>query len=147
MDYDQIFEGADPEELASRLRWEIVHWHDGILYVRDENDLYSIHPDTPSPNNANSTKLSMHVRKDDGYHGYVGEIYHTPSEGAVHAGLTVTEGAGTDKDVTALDGFGRKYRVYKTGNGPMASGTGEWASEEEMKQWRPQHSPAKKTET
>lgn len=146
----RIVEGADPEEIASRLGLKVVHWHEGILYVRDEKVLYSIRPEAPSPGDIVPAKLRMQVRKDNSeYHySYVGEEYHTPSEGAAHAGLTVIEGAGTDKDrVTAVDGFGRKYTVYKTGNGPMASGTEEWASEEEMKQWTPQHRLRKRTQT
>ncbi len=48
--------------------------------------------------------------------------------------------------VFALDGFGRKYVVEKTGNGPMAKSAG-WASDAEMQRFAPQHRPRGRTTT
>jgi hypothetical protein len=78
--------------------------------------------------------------------GYIGEEYHSPREAAVHAGLTVIEEYNSSGDVIALDGFGQKYTVSRTGNGPMSS-AGGLASEEEMRKWKPQHRPSLPTIT
>ena len=68
----------------------------------------------------------MRVAPAGSYDGYVGWEHHTPAEGAAHAGLTVIEEGASGK-VVALDGFGRKFVVDKSGNGPMASEIG-WAT-------------------
>jgi hypothetical protein len=136
---EQFFDaGAGPEEIAAKLGLEVVQWHEGVLYARDKSSLYSIGPAGPSD-------ARVRVSLADSYDGYVGEEHHTPREGAVHAGLTVIEEDGSGK-VTALDGFGRKFVVDKTGNGPMASETG-WATEDELKKFTPRHRPWKPTLT
>jgi hypothetical protein len=137
---EQIFEAtADPQEIAGRLGLEIVQWFEGALYARDEHQLYEIGP-------VSATDPRLRVRQAWSHSSdYVGEEYHTPREGASHAGLTVIEERSSG-DVIALDGFGRKFVVSKTGNGPMASGFG-WATADEMRQWAPQHQPSRPTTT
>ncbi len=134
---DQFFDGSEtPEQIAAKLKLTVVHWHEDALYARDENELFEIKPE--------GERIRVSPASTVG-ESYVGEDYHSPKEGAIHAGLTVIEEISSG-DVVALDGFGRKYRVNKTGNGPMASFRG-WASEEELKQWAPQHRPWQKTTT
>ncbi len=145
---EQIFEAtADPKEIAGRLGLEIVQWFEGILYVRDNDYLYSIEPVNAQIKGAVPADLRMCVRKVPTYNSeYIGEEYHSPREAAVHGGLTVIEEYNSSGDVVALDGFGRKIHVTKTGNGPMAVGYG-WASAEEIRKWVPQHHPRKRTIT
>lgn len=134
---DQFFDGNEKaEDIAARLNLTVIHWHDDALYARDEHVLYEIRPEGGRVKVSEAPSFSE---------SYVGEDYHTPKEGAVHAGLTVIEELSSG-DIVALDGFGRKYRVNKTGNGPMASSRG-WASPEELTQWAPQHRPWQKTTT
>lgn len=136
---DRIFDaGADPEEAAAGLGLEVVQWHDGVLYARDESSLYAIAPIAPDDPRVRAVPAAS-------FDGYVGEEHHTPREGALHAGLTVIEESAAGK-VVALDGFGRKFVVDKTGNGPMASEIG-WATEDELKTWTPRHRPWKSTRT
>ena len=70
----------------------------------------------------------------------MGEEFHSPREAAVHAGLTVIEDL-SGGSVAALDGFGRRFLVQKTGNGPQAIHDG-WATEDELRKWTPRHRPA-----
>ena len=76
----------------------------------------------------------------------MGEQFHAPREGAEHAGLTVIGDDDFSGGVFALDGFGRKYVVEKTGNGPMAKSAGR-AFEAEMQRFAPQHRPRGRTTT
>lgn len=141
----QLFDAAeDPSEIAERLGLEIVEWLEGVLYARDESELYTIGPvrdDSVPPG------LWMGVSPAWSFDGsYVGEEFHTPREAAVHAGLTVIEETRPKGEVIALDGFGRKYQVSGTGNGPIARWLG-WASKEEMERWSPRHLPGEPTIT
>lgn len=138
MDEKTYDAGSDPEDIAAKLGLAVVQWHDGTLYARDKDSLYAIGPAGPSD-------PRVRVSPADSYDGYVGEEHHTPAEGAVHAGLTVIEEAASGA-VVALDGFGRKFAVEKTGNGPMASGIG-WATEDELRKFTPRHRPCKPTLT
>lgn len=134
---DRFFDGKEtPEQIAAKLNLIVVHWHEDALYARDEHVLFELKPEGGRVRVSEAPTFSE---------SYVGEDYHTPKEGAVHAGLTVIEETSSG-DVVALDGFGRKYRVNKTGNGPMASSRG-WATAEELKQWAPAHRPWQKTTT
>lgn len=130
--------GSGPEELALKLGLEVVQWHEGVLYARDKTSLLSLAPVGPADPRVRVASVAS-------FDGYVGEEHHTPREGAVHAGLTVIEEDGSGK-VVALDGFGRKFVVDKTGNGPMASEVG-WATEDELKTFTPRHRPWKATLT
>lgn len=144
----QMFEPTEaPTEIAARLGLEVVHWLEGVLYARDGSYLYTIGPINPQGKDGAPADLRICVSKAWSWDGsYVGEEYHSPREGAAHAGLTVIEEATPPGEVLALDGFGRKYLVSRTGNGPMASWMG-WASAEELQQWAPQHHEAKRTLT
>ena len=144
---EQIFEaGADPEEIAGRLGLEIVQWFEGSLYARDADALYEIGQVSSQSDGGVPPDLRIQIRPAWSHDwSYVGEEYHSPREGANHAGLTTIEESPSG-DVVALDGFGRKFRVSKTGNGPMASSSG-WATAEEMRNWAPQHQPSKRTTT
>jgi hypothetical protein len=136
---EKIFDaGSDPEVIAAKLGLEVVQWFEGALYARDKDALYAIGPAGPAD-------PRVRVSRADSYEGYVGEEHHTPREGAVHAGLTVIE-EGESGKVVALDGFGRKFVVDRTGNGPMASETG-WATEDEVRKFTPRHRPWKPTLT
>jgi hypothetical protein len=138
MDETTFDAGSDPEEIAAKLGLAVVQWHDGTLYARDKTSLYSIGPVGPAD-------PRVRVAPAPSFDGYVGEEHHTPREGALHAGLTVIEEDPSGK-VVALDGFGRKFVVDKTGNGPMASEIG-WAAEDELKTFTPRHRPWKPTLT
>lgn len=147
---EQTFDAtADPMEIADRLGLEVLQRVGGEIYAREKSNpnsaLFSIGPVKPEDSEGGSADLRVRVAEVWSYDGYVGEEYHTPREGAVHAGLTVIEETDSGK-VLALDGFGRKFVVDKTGNGPMASWIG-WATEEDMRKWAPQHRPAKRTNT
>ena len=147
---EQTFEATDPIEVADRLNPEVVQWLDGVLYVREKDnpysELYSIAPVKSKSSESGPADLRMCVRKLTSHNSkYVGEEYHSPREAATHAGLTVIDElpSGT---VVALDGFGRRYSVQPTGNGPISTQYG-WASKEELSKWAPQHRPAKRTKT
>lgn len=140
MDETTFDAGSDPEEIAAKLGLSVVQWHEGTLYARDEAALYALrlrsdHPDGPR----------LVVVPEEAHSGYVGEEHHTPREAAVHAGLTVI-GEDASGKVVALDGFGRKFLVEKTGNGPMAAEAG-WATEDEVRKFTPRHRPWKPTQT
>ena len=138
MDERTFDAGSDPEEIAAKLGLAVVQWFEGALYARDQASLYSIGP-------AGASDPRVRVAPVDSYDGYVGEEHHTPAEGAVHAGLTVIEEGASGK-VVALDGFGRKFVVENTGNGPMANEIG-WATEDELRTFTPRHRPWKPTLT
>lgn len=140
MDERSFDAASDPEEIAAKLGLAVVQWHDGTLYARDKDALYALHV---KPDASGGPRLI--VERDAALDGYVGEEHHTPREGALHAGLTVIEEDPSGK-VVALDGFGRKFVVDKTGNGPMASEIG-WAAEDELKKFTPRHRPWKPTLT
>jgi len=132
--------GSDPEQVAAKLGLTVVQWHDGTLYARDEHSLYALslkrdHPAGPR----------LVVVPEAAHSGYVGEEHHSPREAAVHAGLTVIAESSGGK-VTALDGFGRRFLVHATGNGPQAVQEG-WATEDELKKFTPRHRPWKPTLT
>lgn len=138
---DKTFDAdADPEKIAEELGLTVVQWHGGALYARDEHALYALRvkPDAPGG-------PRLVVERDAPFDGYVGEESHTPREAAAHTGLTVIEeiARGT---VEALDGFGRKYLLSASGNGPRATFAG-WATEDELKKHTPRHRPAKPTLT
>lgn len=139
MDEKTFDAGADPEEVAAKLGLTVLQWHGGALYARDERTLYalSVKRDGPAPRLVVSPEVAVAA--------YVGEEFHAPREAAVHAGLTVIEDV-SGGGVMALDGFGRKFLVQKTGNGPQAIHHG-WATDEELRKWTPRHRPAKPTET
>lgn len=136
---ERIFDaGSDPEELAAKLGLEVVQWFEGALYARDKDALYAIGP-------VSASDPRVRVSPAASFDGYVGEEHHTPREGALHAGLTVIEESQNGK-VVALDGFGRKFVVDRSGNGPVASEIG-WATEDEIKTFTPRHRPWKPTLT
>lgn len=138
---DKTFDAdADPETIAGELGLTVVQWHGGALYARDEDALYAFSVKRDAPGGPR-----LVVERDAPLDGYVGEESHTPREAAVHAGLTVIE-EGSGGNVTALDGFGRKYLVSSSGNGPRATFAG-WATEGELKTFTPRHRPAKPTLT
>ncbi|MDP3542918.1 MAG: hypothetical protein Q8T11_10690 [Elusimicrobiota bacterium] len=138
---DKTFDAdADPEKVAAELGLAVVQWHGGALYARDADTLYTLQVKRDAPGGPR-----LVVERDAPLDGYVGEEAHTPREAAVHAGLTVIE-EGSSGDVTALDGFGRKYLVSASGNGPRAV-FADWATEDEMKKFTPRHRPAKPTLT
>lgn len=134
---DKTFDAdADPEKIAGELGLRVVQWHGGALYARDEHALYALRVKPDFPGGAR-----LAVERDAALDGYVGEESHTPREAAAHTGLTVIEEISRGS-VEALDGFGRKYLVSESGNGPRATFTG-WATEDEMKTFTPRHRPAK----
>lgn len=135
MDEKAIEGSRDPEEAAARLGLKVMQWHGGGLYARDENVLYLLYVKDER----------VVVDPQPALSGYVGEEFHTPRQAAVHAGLTVVEEL-ANGDVMALDGFGRKYLVHATGNGPQAKHH-LWATEEELKTWAPRHAFPKPTAT
>ncbi len=145
---DQFFaETADPKEIADGLGLTILGWLDGQLYARGRDQLYQIGPFRPQANYSGPADLRICFREAWSHDWtYVGEQFHTPREGAEHAGLTVIGDDDFSGGVFALDGFGRKYVVEKTGNGPMAKSAG-WASDAEMQRWAPQHRPRGRTTT
>lgn len=138
MDEKTFDAGSDPEDIAAKLGLAVVQWHDGVLYARDQETLYSIAPAGPAD-------PRVRVNPEAAFSGYVGEEHHSPREAAVHAGLTVIED-GSGGNVTALDGFGRRYLVHATGNGPQAVHEG-WATDDELKKFTPRHRPCKPTLT
>lgn len=138
---DKTFDAdADPEKIAVELGLRVVQWHGGALYARDADALYALHVKRDAPGGPR-----LVVEPDAPLDGYVGEEHHTPREAAAHTGLTVIE-EGSGGGVTALDGFGRKYLVSASGNGPRATFSG-WATEDELKKFTPRHRPAKPTLT
>jgi len=132
-------------EIAGQLGLQIVQWHNGILFVRDKDDLYSVKPpsDGAMPADLRTCLNPISTFRS----GYIGEEHHSPREAATHAGLTVIKESSPGGAVVALDGFGRKVHVDATGNGPTAHASGGWASPEEMKKWVPQHRLPKRTTT
>lgn len=140
MDEKTFDAGSDPEAVAAKLGLTVVQWHDGTLYARDEHTLYALYVKPGAPGGPR-----LVIERDAPLDGYVGEEYHTPREAAAHTGLTVIED-GSGGGVTALDGFGRKYLVSASGNGPRAV-FADWATEDEMKTFTPRHRPAKPTLT
>lgn len=137
---ERIFDAdVDPEEVAAKLGLKVLQWHGGALYARDERVLYALSV------KRDAAGARLVVSPEEAITAYVGEEFHSPREAAVHAGLTVIEDL-SGGSVAALDGFGRKFLVQKTGNGPQAIHDG-WATEDELRKWTPRHRPAKPTET
>lgn len=132
--------GVDPVKAAGDLGLQFLQVFEGGLYARDKTTLYSIGLLRQS-----EPRVAKEVHAQD---GYVGEEYHSPRQGAEHAGWTVIEekSARPEDPVDALDGFGRKFRVDRTGNGPIASLIG-FASDEEIRTWAPKHRPRRRTVT
>lgn len=138
---DKTFDAdADPETIAVELGLTVVQWHGGALYARDADTLYALQVKSDAPGGPR-----LVVEPDAPLDGYVGEESHTPREAAAHAGLTVI-GEISRATVEALDGFGRKYFVSASGNGPRATFAG-WATEDELKKHTPRHRPSKPTLT
>lgn len=129
----------DPTEIASRLGLQFVQIFEGVVYARDKSTLYSIGPlSQPGP------RVPEKVRADN---GYVGEEYHSPREAALSVGWTIIEGdVGSSGSIYALDGFGRKFLVNGTGNGPQADLVG-FGSDAEIRRWAPKHRPRRRTVT
>lgn len=141
MDEKVFAADADPETVAAELGLKVVQWHGPALYARDENMLFAIQKrEIGEP-----AALRLVVAPEPPLSGYIGEEFHNPRQAAAHAGLTVIEAA-SGENVYALDGYGRKYLVQKTGNGPRAT-QHDWATEDEMKQWAPRHRDPKPTTT
>ena len=135
---DQVFEPpADPDDIADRLGLTVVQRRDGVLYARDDSHLYALARRKGEPNDGRVWLAEVPETWHQQY-PYVGEIHHTPAEAAEHAGLTVIEADPDGKYAVALDGYGRRVRVEYGGNGPT-SRWWDWASEDQMNRWRPQH--------
>lgn len=141
MDPTKFPSGTAPTAIAAQLGLQPIRLWQGSLYARDGDlGLFRIGPE-PGREEVFVEEVWEVCTGD-----YVGEEFHSPREAAEHAGLTVIDEYKIMERVVALDGFGRKYSIHRTGNGPMGSRHG-WATPEEMQRWQPQVLPARRTTT